>query len=360
MAKALRELETRIRKVQVVIEVRDARIPLSSGNPVLSRMVESSRKQHLLVFNKADLADPRREQALRSFYRDKEVAFVSSERPGAASVKRLSRTLMDMVHPKFKTVPAFCLCVGFPNVGKSSLLNALRVHARAGGSIARVAPHPGVTRHIGSFLISKEPLVALYDSPGVMLPNFEEAASASAPGSGRQGHLQELLAASSPGDLSEADAERARDSPFILELEESMARGDDLSPAQEFALKLGLTGAIKDSVVGELVLADYMLRVLNKHGHGRPAYCEPFRVAPTDSLEELLHAVAQRIGALRSTAHAHSQEERRRIEAKRAARYLIKLFREGELGRMTLDDIPARKTQPQGQGYLRQPHHFAS
>jgi ribosome biogenesis GTPase A len=172
MAKARRMMEDSLKAVDFVIEVVDARIPLSSRNPDFDDLFRT--RARVLVLNKADLADPARTRMWLKWYAEHDipaVEFVATQQRGREALLKM---MQDAASEKVrrmaergarKTVRA--LVAGIPNVGKSALINAL-----AGASSARTGDRPGVTR--GRQLIRITPWMELMDTPGVLWPKLDD------------------------------------------------------------------------------------------------------------------------------------------------------------------------------------------
>lgn len=173
MAKTRRLITENLHLVDLVIEVRDARIPLSSANPELTRLVGS--KPVLTVFSKCSLADPSATDAWRSYFRKsgKEVLFIDSVTgAGIRDIKpTIDRMLADRVARNEsrgmtgKTLKA--MIVGIPNVGKSCLINKISASKKA-----KVENRPGVT--LTKQWVTTTIGLDLMDMPGVLWPKFED------------------------------------------------------------------------------------------------------------------------------------------------------------------------------------------
>ncbi|KAG2444279.1 hypothetical protein HXX76_001036 [Chlamydomonas incerta] len=235
MAKALRQLEQRIKQVDLVLEVRDARVPLSSFNPHLEKLVAAKRR--LVLLNKTDLADPAATRAAtallaqqaglrvlpcqaldgRSAGRvlDALLDCMQSDRsPAVSSASTAATPASAGASPSFASGPAalapaptaappdlrLVLVAGLPNTGKSSLINALKRAAAARGLLdgeqawrktARAGPLPGVTTALGGFRVCRGQQgqaqgqgarpdddtvghVYVLDSPGVLAPALRD------------------------------------------------------------------------------------------------------------------------------------------------------------------------------------------
>jgi len=281
MTKATREIEKKLSSIDVVLEVRDARIPFSSKNPVLEGIVASRKKTHVIILNKADLANHNLQQkVIDCLQKEEKLAIFTS------SVSKSKNTKIDNLIPM--AVKAFqdkkvstqnvvkMMIFGVPNVGKSTIINHLKLSHGHSKNVARTGPQPGVTRHITSFKVSSSPVVYLTDTPGVMLPRIDD---------------------------------------------------------QSVGLKLAITGAIKDSRVGTTTLADYLLHTLNELNH--MDYLKKFNLSQP---EEDIYTFLQHVAEVRGLAKLSSREDMTLNEA--AAALFVQMFRKGELGRFTLDDVP--------------------
>lgn len=166
MAKARRQISEIIPKIDVVIEVLDARIPKSSMNPILTKVRRD--KPVLRLLSKSDLADPEVTEKWQRFYQQEQnilvMPIVMSDRKQLAKVPNLCRQLAP--HRGGIGKPVRSVVVGIPNVGKSTLINGL-----AGKRIARVGDEPAVTRSQQRIQIADD--FTLMDTPGIMWPSPE-------------------------------------------------------------------------------------------------------------------------------------------------------------------------------------------
>lgn len=165
MHRARKQIATVMAKVDVVIEVLDARLPGYSENPLLREL--RGGRPCLKVLNKSDLADPAVTEAWKEFYRTQGAVPMEIVGTSAKDARRILAVLPGMVPPRnFIMQPVNCLIVGIPNVGKSTLMNAL-----VGRRVARAANQAAITTkqkrvHIGDEL-------TIYDTPGVLWPKIE-------------------------------------------------------------------------------------------------------------------------------------------------------------------------------------------
>ncbi|ATX76157.1 MAG: ribosome biogenesis GTPase YlqF [Reinekea forsetii] len=166
MAKARRQISEIIPKIDVVIEILDARIPHSSMNPILTKIRRD--KPVLRLLSKADLADPLVTAKWQSFLAQEKdimvVAMVMSDRKQLAKIPDFCRQMAP--HRGGIAKPVRSMVVGIPNVGKSTLINGL-----AGKKVARVGDEPAVTRNQQRIQISND--FTLMDTPGIMWPSPE-------------------------------------------------------------------------------------------------------------------------------------------------------------------------------------------
>lgn len=159
MARARRELRENLKLVDVVLELLDARAPLASRNPFLSRVV--GVKPRVVVLNKADLADPEATARWVAFFRRAGAEAVGLEAQSGRGLDQLEAAAGRAAKKGLARV----MLVGIPNVGKSSLLNRLAGRARA-----RVGALPGVTR--GKQWVKTGAGHLLLDLPGIFPPTF--------------------------------------------------------------------------------------------------------------------------------------------------------------------------------------------
>lgn len=309
MASATKAIRERIKVVDLVVEVRDARIPLSSANSEFQDLLE--RKKRLIVCNKMDLANPNMTLKWESHFQklNQRLVFVNAHQ--TKSVRKMLEVAWDLLREKLAKEPTLLLMiVGIPNVGKSALINTLFRHAHAIAKSeqehlkkAKVGPLPGVTQHISGFKIGEKPSVYVLDTPGVLVPNIDNI---------------------------------------------------------DTGLKLALTGAVKDSVVGEERVARYLLSVLNaRSSHLR--WTPELSQAECDTSEigaNVRNVIAQTClkfdGNLEDKDDMESLVDEQMITIRRifkvpsevgddgwirVSKQLLKLFRTGRLGRFTLDPV---------------------
>ena len=170
MAVAVKKAKDAMAEHDLVIEVLDARCPMASSNPLVETLRAHRQRPCLKVLNKMDLADPLATQAWLVFFnaqKDVKAMALSCKKPGeAAKVLIAAKKLAPHRNDNFK--PLRMLIMGVPNVGKSTLINAL-LKQRA----AKVGDEPAVTKALARYELSPE--ASLTDTPGLMWPRIEHA-----------------------------------------------------------------------------------------------------------------------------------------------------------------------------------------
>ncbi|HEY4532460.1 MAG TPA: ribosome biogenesis GTPase YlqF [Kurthia sp.] len=207
MAKARRQVTENLKLVDIVFELIDARLPMSSRNPMLDDIIH--QKTRLLILNKADMADEVQTKRWIEYFKEKGHHAVAVNSLDSKGLKRVTKAAEEVLKPKWdrmrakglKTRAIRAMIVGIPNVGKSTMINRL-----AKKNVARTGNTPGITRSQQWIKVEKE--LELLDTPGILWPKFED---------------------------------------------------------QEVGYKLAVTGAIKDTIMNMDDLAIYGLNFLAKH-----------------------------------------------------------------------------------------------
>lgn len=308
MTKARRMMEENMKLVDLVIEILDARIPLSSRNPDIDVLTRG--KSRIVILAKADLADPAVTKAFLAWFSGRGVTPIAVDARQKKSldrvrdaVKRACRDKMERDRKRgILNRPVRAMVLGIPNVGKSTFINSM-----AGRASAKTGNKPGVTKGkqwiAVSFRQGREVLnLELLDTPGILWPKFED---------------------------------------------------------REVGIRLALCGSIKEELFDEKDLACCLLRyltadypdALNKR-YGKDG--EDFReilVAEQKETEHLvidreeasLHQILDKIARNRNFL-AKGQT----YDAGRAAHLLLVEFQSGQIGHITLDHVPkAQKTEGQ-------------
>ena len=173
MTKARRAMEESLKLVDVIVEIRDARLPYASANPDLKKLGQG--KKRLLVLNKADLADPAVTAAWEAFFRAGGVEALSVDSRSKNQAERLRKQLDLWAAEKsekdakrgIKNRPIRVMVAGIPNVGKSTMINSL-----AGRASTKTGDKPGVTKGLQWIRLSRS--MELMDTPGILWPKFED------------------------------------------------------------------------------------------------------------------------------------------------------------------------------------------
>jgi len=173
MAKAFRLMRENLKYVDIVFELVDARIPVSSRNPELDEVL--GQKPRLLVMTKTDLADPERTKAWKKYFEVQGMEVVALDTRGHKTPQIMTKAARKVLADKWaaleekgvKDKPIRALVAGIPNVGKSTLLNHLVTK-----NVAITGDRPGVTKKLQWL---KTPTnLELLDTPGVLWPKFED------------------------------------------------------------------------------------------------------------------------------------------------------------------------------------------
>jgi ribosome biogenesis GTPase A len=275
MTRAKRQIEEKLKLIDVVFELLDARIPQSSRNPMIDEI--TGTKPRLILLNKADLADPDHTAEWSRYFRTQGHAALAIDANAGTGVKDLAGKAKELLQEKIqrqidkgmKPRPIRALIVGIPNVGKSTLINRL-----AGRNIALTGDRPGVTK--GQQWIRFGGELELLDTPGILWPKFDD-------------------------------------------------------PIAGF--RLAATGAIKEDILHIDEVACFVLRILV--GRYRSVLADrygleglPNELPDMQAAIDVLESIGKRRGCLASGGH---------VDFEKAATLLLRDLRSGKLGRMTLE-----------------------
>jgi len=283
MTKTKRMLTTQLGVVDVVIELLDARLPLSSKNPDIDELAQS--KQRLLVLNKADLADKAVTAQWEAYFRKLGFFTLALDSTQRAAVKPLAERVRELMQPKTDrqrergriSAPIRAMVVGIPNVGKSTFINQL-----AGKASAATADRPGVTR--GRQWIRVRDLQSrgatetadfdLMDTPGVLWPKFED---------------------------------------------------------EQVGIRLAISGAVSDLILDRITLAEHLISILLDINP--VAIVARYKVNPdTGQGAKAPRQILEEVGAARGFKMKGGV-----IDLERAAITLLDEYRGGKLGRISLE-----------------------
>ena len=278
MTKAKRQMQEDIKLIDLVIELVDARIPLSSRNPYIDGL--GNNKYRLILMNKADLADKERTREWSAFFKEKGFFVVSLDARSKSGMKSITDIVMEACKEKIerdrkrgiKNRPVRAMVVGIPNVGKSTFINSY-----AGKACAKTGNKPGVTK--GKQWIRLNKSVELLDTPGILWPKFDD---------------------------------------------------------QSVGMNLAYTGAVKDDILDVETLGCLLMAYLGEHYPDalKAAYklsALPEREAEKNDIAygyRLLEAAGKKRGFLISGGE---------VDTERMAKILLDEFRSAKLGRFTLE-----------------------
>lgn len=173
MAKAQKQIKERLKAVDLILEIVDARVPESSINPMIQELGQN--KPILLIMNKADMADPRRTQQWIETFKKRGINAIALDAQHKAKLPMIEKVAQEILAEKLakkrgkgiRNPVIRAMCVGVPNVGKSTILNRL-----VQKNIAVTGNRPGVTKN-QQWLKAGQTL-ELLDTPGVLWPKFED------------------------------------------------------------------------------------------------------------------------------------------------------------------------------------------
>ena len=268
MTKAKRMMQENIKLIDLVIELVDARIPLSSRNPDIDEL--GKNKARLVLLNKADLAEDKWNDAWAEYFKKKGFSVVKVNSRKGGGIKSIQGVIREACADKIErdrkrgilNRPVRAMVVGIPNVGKSTFINAL-----AGKACAKTGNKPGVTKGKQWIRLNKQ--VELLDTPGILWPKFED---------------------------------------------------------QEVGLKLAFIGSIKDEVLQTEELAAELIHFL------RTAYPEVLADKYNIEMDEDDYVVLNHIAKSRNCIVRGNE-----LDTEKAALLLLDDFRNGKLGRLTLE-----------------------
>lgn len=173
MTKAVRQMKEDIKLIDLVIELLDARIPLSSKNPDIDKLAQN--KSRLVLLNKADLADEEQNNKWIQYFKEKGIVALKINSKNKQGIKDINNAVNIACKEKIErdrrrgiiNRPVRAMVVGIPNVGKSTFINAY-----AGRACAKTGNKPGVTK--GKQWIKLSKTLELLDTPGILWPKFED------------------------------------------------------------------------------------------------------------------------------------------------------------------------------------------
>ena len=277
MTKTRRQMEADLKLVDIVVELVDARIPLSSRNPDIDAIC--GQKPRLVVLNRADQADPEGNRAWGAWFRGKGFAVLETDARTGKGVGQFGPAVREALKEQIARWrekglvgrPVRAMVVGVPNVGKSTFINKV-----AGRKSARAGDRPGVTR--GKQWVHVDQGLDLLDTPGILWPKFED---------------------------------------------------------ERTGLDLAFTGAVKDDVMDVETLGCHLMALL---GARYPAALSAYKLEVVPPREEGENEVAWGWRLLERCAQNRGMRiSGGECDTERMARVLLDEFRGGRLGRFTLE-----------------------
>ena len=268
MTKAKRMMQENIKLIDLIIELVDARVPLSSRNPDIDEF--GKNKARLIILNKSDLAEERWNEAWTEYFKKKGFHVVKVNSRKGGGVKSVQSVIQEACKAKIErdrkrgilNRPVRAMVVGIPNVGKSTFINSL-----AGKAATKTGNKPGVTKGKQWIRLNKQ--VELLDTPGILWPKFED---------------------------------------------------------QTVGLRLALIGSIKDEVLQTEELAAELIRFLAANYPG--VLENKYTITASPDPYVMLGRIAE---------SRHCLVRGNELDTEKAAMLLMDDFREGKLGRLTLE-----------------------
>ena len=283
MAKTKRQISEDLKLVDVIVEILDARIPISSQNPEIKTMTQNKKK--IIVLNKCDLSDEKENSKWLEYFIKQEnraVLVNSSIGQGINQVIKQIQLIMAEETKKFlekgrKGRKIRVMVVGIPNVGKSSFINRI-----AKKNSAEVGNRPGITKQKQWIRINNE--IELMDTPGVLWPKFEN---------------------------------------------------------EEVALNLAFTGTIKDDVLDiteiaynliKYLLTNYQSNLIERYSLNKELINEILSrdLDENENIYEIMQVIGKKRGAIISGGN---------VDDEKTSRIILDDFRSGKLGKITLDRV---------------------
>lgn len=288
MGKGLKQMQSELRNVDCVIEVHDARIPLS-GRYIDFNQYVTGLKPHIFVLNKADLFDGRYKarviRRLREEFKIEWTFFTNFKTDTCMETRKIMTKAVELIKESDRfnrthSEELTMMIIGAPNVGKSSLINRLRNEHLGKANAAQVGAKAGITRSVMNRIrISQNPDAFVLDTPGILDPQVRNVYG---------------------------------------------------------GLKLALCGCIDDGIVGPEIMSDYLLFWLNKYK--RFDYVSEIGLRePTDNVLHLLTFIAAKYRWTAKVKNVVTGKHVIKPNLQTAANHFINLFRTGKLGKYCLD-----------------------
>lgn len=282
MAKTRRQIEEDLRIIDIVIELLDARIPISSQNPDIATLTKGKKK--IIVLNKCDLADEKQNQLWVKYFEKKGIPAVLIDSNSGKGIEQCIRKIEDIMSINLQEQAdkgrigrkIRAMILGIPNVGKSSFINRISKRTTAG-----VGNKPGVTKQKQWIRINEK--IELLDTPGVLWPKFE---------------------------------------------------------SEEIALNLAFTGTIKEDILERIDIAYYLTKFLIENE--RAKLCERYKISgewieqkltqeqpENENIYEIMLEIGRKRGCIISGG---------KVDEEKTARILLDEFKNGIIGKITVEE----------------------
>ncbi len=284
MAKTKRQIIEDVKLVDIIIEILDARIPISSQNPDIAQITKNKKK--IIVLNKCDLADERQNKKWIEYFHNKNIPALCTDSNLGKGIDVCVREIEKIMEKDLKNQAEKgrigkkikAMVLGIPNVGKSSFINRISKKTSAG-----VANKPGVTKQKQWIRINEK--IELLDTPGVLWPKFE---------------------------------------------------------SEEVALHLAFTGTIKENILQRTEIAYYLLKFLIENYSKQ--LCERYKLTEeyiheqlenderpeNENIYEIFLTIGKKRGCIISGGN---------IDEEKIARILLDEFKNGTIGKITIETI---------------------
>lgn len=281
MAKTRRQIEEDLKIIDIVVELLDARIPISSQNPDIAEITKCKKK--IIVLNKCDLADERKNQLWLQYFEKRGIPAILTDSNSGKGIEQCIRKIENIMNENLQEQAnkgrigrkIRAMVLGIPNVGKSSFINRISKRTTAG-----VGNKPGVTKQKQWIRINDK--IELLDTPGVLWPKFEN---------------------------------------------------------EEIALNLAFTGTIKEDILERVDIAYYLTKFLIENY--KTKLCERYKISEewiekklmqeqpeNENIYEIMLEIGRKRGCIISGG---------KIDEEKTARIILDEFKNGKLGKITLE-----------------------
>ena len=283
MAKTIKQIQEDLKLIDIAIEILDARIPISSQNPNIAKILEGKKK--IVILNKCDLSDEKQNDKWMEHFKRKGIEAVLTDSNSGRGINECIKKIELIMKEKLEEQKLKgrvgrkirVMILGIPNVGKSSFINRI-----AKKTSANVGNKPGVTRQKQWIRINEK--IELLDTPGVLWPKFE---------------------------------------------------------SQQVGINLALTGSIKEEILDKVELSYNLTKfLLNKY---KINLCERYKLdgkyieeilqrdlPENDNIYEIMQEIGKKRGCIISGGN---------IDDEKTAKIMLDEFKNGKLGKITLEEV---------------------